>query len=285
MLAARRLRLAVVIAASAALAGVSAGLSSQAAARAEGCAGPAPEAERPDFEDEIVHLANVERRKAGLAPLKQAAPLTSAARWFAWDMARDDYFEGHHTYDRQGDRLVRRCDWRSRLRAYHPKWSSLAENLAAGHETPREVVDGWMQSPRHRANLLGRGYWETGVGFRTGGSEGSYWVQDFGRRPGVFPLVIEDEAPQTERPEVRVYLFGQWKEMRLRNDDGAFTPWRRFSNELAWRLDEAPGTRRVSVELRAGTQRASASDTIELVAPPVGGRASPEVPTGATNGG
>ncbi|MFI5169027.1 MAG: CAP domain-containing protein [Vicinamibacterales bacterium] len=237
-----------------------------AAAPAGDCVGPAPEAVRPDFEAEVIRLVNLRRRGAGLAPLKQVESLSSPARWFARDMASDDYFEGHDSYDRRGGRLVRRCSWRTRVRSYEPKWSSLAENIAAGHETPAEVVDGWLHSPRHKANLLGGGYWETGAGFWAGGSQGFYWVQDFGRRPGVFPLVIDDEAPRTQDPEVRLYVYGKWKEMRLRNDDGAFTPWRRFSNELIWRLGEAAGTRSVSVELRSGTLRASASDTIELVA-------------------
>jgi uncharacterized protein YkwD len=228
------------------------------------CAGPAPEPSHPDLEQRIVQLVNLERRRAGLAPLKRVDSLTAAARWFARDMASDDYVH-HDTHDRRGNGLVRRCRWRERLSSYYPGSSSLAENLAGGPETPEEAVEGWMRSPGHRANILRRSLRETGTGYWAGGSAGSYWVQDFGRRSGTFPLVIDDEAPSTASPQVRLYVHGDWAEMRLRNDEEPFSPWRRFSNELSWRLGDGDGTRRVEVELRSGARKASASDTIERV--------------------
>jgi uncharacterized protein YkwD len=238
------------------------------AAAPTACAGPAPEAEQPDYEQEVVFLVNARRRQAGLPPLKRVEQLMESARWFAHDMARDDYFaEDHDTYDRRGGGVVRRCDWSSRVGWYYPGWTALAENIAAGYDTPEQVVEGWMQSPGHRSKLLGRSHWETGVGYRTGGSEGTYWVQDFGRRPGAFPVVIDDDAPSTRDRAVRLFVYGRWDEMRVRNDDGPFSPWRSFSSELAWRLAGVPGTRRVTVELRGGRQRAAASDAIELVLP------------------
>jgi uncharacterized protein YkwD len=229
------------------------------------CAGPAPEAEQPDYEQEVVALVNAQRRQAGLPPLKRVEPLMESARWFAHDMARDDYFaEDHDTYDRRGRGVVRRCAWSARVGFYYPGWNSLAENIAAGYDSPAEVVSGWLRSPGHRAKMLGRNTWETGVGFASGGSEGTYWVQDFGRRARSFPLVIEDEAARTSRRDVRLYVYGSWDEMRLRNDDAGFSPWRSFTNELVWQLAPGDGTRRVTVELRGGRQRATTSDTIEL---------------------
>jgi hypothetical protein len=181
-------------------------------------------------------------------------------------MASDDYFaEDHDTYDRRGGSVLRRCDWSSRVGWYYPAWTSLAENIAAGYDSPEEVVAGWMRSPGHRAKLLGRSLWETGVGYWSGGSEGTYWVQDFGRRAGAFPLVIEDDAPAVHGRDVRLYVYGSWEEMRLRNDDGGFSPWRSFANELYWRLAPGSGTRRVTVELRGERQRAASSDSVELV--------------------
>ena len=121
-----------------------------------------------------------------------------------------------------------------------------------------------MASRRHRAALLERRFWETGAGHWAADDGTRYWAQDFGRRASVFPVVIDDEAPRTDSPDVRLYVYGQWSEMRLRNEDEPFTPWRRFSNELAWRLADGDGTRRVTVELRAAAgRRATASDTIE----------------------
>jgi uncharacterized protein YkwD len=236
----------------------------EAAATVSGrCAGPAPEADAIWLEEELVHLANRRRRAAGLAPLKSVEPLTQAARWFARDMALDDYVE-HDTYDRIGRRLLRRCGFHARVGSWYAGASALGENLASGPETPLETIDGWMASRRHRATLLERRFWETGAGHWSAEDGSHYWVQDFGRRSSVYPVVIDDEAPRTEGPDVRLYVYGQWTEMRLRNDEGPFTPWRRFSNELAWRLAEGDGTRRVTVELRARGRQATASDTINV---------------------
>jgi hypothetical protein len=197
-------------------------------------------------------------------------PLTSSARWFAQDMASEDYFAADHaSYRRDDGRLVRACEWSARLGWYYPGWTSLAENTAAGDERPEQVVAGWLASPNHRANVFGRTHWETGAGYWAGGSQRHYWVQDFGRRDGVFPLVIEDEARATAASRVGVYVYGSWREMRLRNDDEPWGPWRTFAASFEWTLRELPGTRRLSVELRDNGRSASASDTIELErAPP-----------------
>jgi uncharacterized protein YkwD len=236
----------------------------EAAAAVSGrCAGLAPAPDANGFEHELVHLANRRRRAAGLAPLKSVEPLTQAALWFARDMALDDYVE-HDSYDRIGYRLLRRCSFHARVGSYYAGASALGENLASGPETPLETIDGWMASRRHRAALLERGFWETGAGHWTADDGEHYWVQDFGRRPSVFPVVIDDESPRTGGADVRLYIYGQWAEMRLSNDGGPFTPWRRFSNELAWRLADGDGTRRVTVELRATGRQTTASDTIKV---------------------
>ncbi len=147
------------------------------------CAGPPPAAENAGFEQEILQLVNDQRRTAGLPPLKPVEPLTGSARWFARDMATNDYSSpDHDTYYRKQGQLVRGCAWSARIGWFYPGWTSIAENIASGYATPRQVVEGWMQSPVHRGNILSPGEWETGVGYWSGGSEGSYWVQDFGRR-------------------------------------------------------------------------------------------------------
>jgi hypothetical protein len=208
---------------------------------------------------------NARRRAVGLPPLKRVEELAGSARWFARDMASEDYFaEDHGSWRREGGRLVRACEWSARLDWYYPGWTSLAENIAAGDATPEEVVAGWLGSPAHRANVLGHGQWETGAGYWAGGSQGHYWVQDFGRRSGVFPAVIDGEARRCASPRVSVWVYGAWREMRVRNDDEPFGPWRRFTSPFAWTLPDVPGTRRVTVELRDGGRTASASDTIEL---------------------
>lgn len=236
-----------------------------APAAPQACAGPAPQAQRVAFEERVVELVNEQRLAAGLPPLKRVEPLTGSARWFAHDMASEDYFaQDHDTYRREGGRLVHACEWSARLGWYYPGWTSLAENIAAGYATPEEVVAGWLASPPHRSKMLGHGHWETGAGYWAGGSEDHYWVQDFGRREGVFPAVIEGEARRTRSPRVAVFVYGSWREMRVRNDDDAFGPWRTFTSSFEWTLREGAGPHRVTVELRDGRRRAAASDTIEL---------------------
>ena len=75
-----------------------------------------------------------------------------------------------------------------------------------GQSDPAEVMDAWMSSSGHRANILDTNNWELGVGYYQGGPYGRYWVQDFGRRSGVYPLVIDGEAASTTSRRVSLYI-------------------------------------------------------------------------------
>lgn len=132
------------------------------------------------FEKEVLRLVNVERRKHGLPELQWNADLTRAARYHAADMAIEDYFN-HTSYDRQGNRLISACDTWKRIQAFYA--SPGAENIAAGSRTPEGVMQQWMNSPGHRANILRRGLTQLGVGLYAADNSkyGYYWVQNFGR--------------------------------------------------------------------------------------------------------
>jgi uncharacterized protein YkwD len=148
-----------------------------------GCAGPPPAAVNVDFEARLVALVNVRRDAAGLPPLKPVEELSSSARWFARSMATEGYFsEDHDTYVRAGGRLRRVCDWSARIGWFYPGWTAIGETIAAGPATPQQVVEGWLQSPPHRARILGVSQREAGAGYWAGGSRGHYWVLDLGRR-------------------------------------------------------------------------------------------------------
>ena len=57
---------------------------------------------------------------------------------------------------------------------------SLAENIAAGQSTPESVMNSWMNSDGHRANILSGDYSHIGVGFvKSDSGYGYYWVQLF----------------------------------------------------------------------------------------------------------
>jgi uncharacterized protein YkwD len=224
-----------------------------------------------DYEWEVVRLVNQERTSRGLAPLKRVPSLDDAARYHSKDMAQDDYFD-HDSYDRSGGSLVYACNTWARLGSYYTGWTSAGENIAAGYFTPADVMSGWMNSQGHRENILRTSFWEIGVGYFEGAGSyyTRYWTQDFGRRFGVYPIVINNEARETESRDVSLYIYGAgvWTEMRLRNDNGSWTDWQPFQTTLDWMLGGGRGDHTVWVEMRDGGDSTVSSDDIYLDADP-----------------
>lgn len=232
-----------------------------------GCGGVSVPAVDTSLEQQVVDLTNAERASAGLPPLKLVSELTSSARYHAADQAQDAYFN-HDSYDRSGDTLSMACAWSSRIGSFY-SGSSMAENIAAGYATPEAAVQGWMASDGHRRNILDAGLREIGVGYYAGGPYGRYWVQNFGTRSDVFPLVIDGEAAYTQSTLVTLYIYNDttpWQEMRLRTDGGAWTAWQPYRQTLSYDLGAGDGLRTVSVELRRSGRSAASSDTIVLSA-------------------
>lgn len=120
---------------------------------------------------EVLRLTNVERASNGCGALAWNTKLASAASKHSTDMAQNDYFS-HDGLDGR--------DPFERIKDEGYSFSSAAENIAAGQPTPEAVVEGWMSSSGHRANILNCGLKELGVGVAHGGSYGVYWTQDFG---------------------------------------------------------------------------------------------------------
>jgi uncharacterized protein YkwD len=111
-------------------------------------------------------------RYAATDPLTSSRKLNEAAASHARDMARKKYFD-HRGADgsQPGDR-VRRA-------GYQPRISG--ENIAFGPESVEEVVEGWLASPGHCANIMEPRFKHLGVGVATGARRGRiYWVQTFG---------------------------------------------------------------------------------------------------------
>lgn len=222
----------------------------------------APSKEEP-FTQEIVERTNAERAAQGLPPLKRQENLNAAASWLARDMAVQGYFA--HT-DKQGRNIAPRLpDFGYTHYAY------IGENIAAGQATPAAAMRGWMNSPGHRANLLNPHFREIGVGYasRQNSPFRHYWVQDFGARYGVYPVVINGEAAQTRSPSVELYIYGEgWAQrMRLSNDGVNWTPWQPYTARLDWELKPGIGKRTVIVELSNGKEALRADDSIILLGP------------------
>lgn len=232
------------------------------APQSTGCGGKTLPAANSDYEQKVVELVNQERNARGLPPLKRTQPLTDAARYHAADMVQDNYF-GHDTYDRAGGALNYVCGTWDRIATFYTGASG--ENAAAGQGSPTAVMQDWMKSEGHRDNMLNSSHWEIGVGFYDGGGDYySYWVQDFGRRSGHYPVIIDGEAATTDTRDVSLYIYGDWQEMRLRNDGGAWTNWRSFQSQVDWTISPGSGEHTVQVELRDGNQTATSKDNISL---------------------
>lgn len=136
-------------------------------------------AELDDLEavrETIRAATNEHRAEAGRAPLDQSPLLDSSAQAYAERLRDEDHY-GHVGPDgsQAGDR--------ARAAGYHYRW--MAENLAKGLFTPKEVVRRWSLSPDHRRNMLHPKPDEIGVGVaygETGGELDVLWVVLLGRR-------------------------------------------------------------------------------------------------------
>lgn len=227
-----------------------------------GCGGKVVPAARESYEQQVVELVNKERTTRGLPPLKRSENLTNAARYHAADMVQDNYF-GHDTLDRVGGELFFVCGPWDRIATYYS--GARGENAAAGYTTPEAAMQAWMNSDGHRSNILNPSSWEIGVGFYEGGGDFNYyWVQDFGFQSGYYPLIINNEDRSTDKRNVTLYIYGEWQEMRLRNDENSWTDWGPFQSQVNWTLGAGSGEHSVHVELRSGNQTFASSDSIYL---------------------
>lgn len=120
-------------------------------------------------EQEVVDLTNKERKEADLPPLKVNEKLVQAAREHSANMAKHD--ELSHMLDDKGPA--------ERLTAVGYAFSSWAENVAEGQNTPAEVINTWMKSEMHKANILSKNA-EIGVGVAKSADGKKYWTQVFG---------------------------------------------------------------------------------------------------------
>jgi uncharacterized protein YkwD/stress response protein SCP2 len=125
----------------------------------------------PGLLEEVVAGTNARRAQAGLVTLTVDARLAAAAQAHSRDMVARDFF-AHENPD--GASVA------DRVRAAGYAYAVVAENIAAGQRTAGEVVEGWMNSPGHRANILNPALRQIGIGYATGSGYGTYWTQVFG---------------------------------------------------------------------------------------------------------
>ncbi len=119
------------------------------------------------FEQEVVELTNAERTKKGLQPLQIDTELSKVARLKSQDMKDNNYFNHNSpTYGSPFDMMEQ----------FGISYRAAGENIAMGYRTPAAVVNGWMNSEGHRANILSSNFTHIGVGYVEGTH---HWTQMF----------------------------------------------------------------------------------------------------------
>lgn len=132
---------------------------------------PLPTPDLGKFEKQVLKLTNAFREKHGLDPVRAEANLTAAAEDWSRAMAKGDFF-------RHSEKPEQIEDFGYSARGY-------GENIAAGYATAKAVVEGWIDSPGHRANMLREDFEHIGIGHyrqKDDGGEapyGHYWTQIF----------------------------------------------------------------------------------------------------------
>ncbi len=119
---------------------------------------------------QVVNLVNSERAAQGLTALQKDSRLAALAQQKAEDMAKNQYFS--HTSPTYGSAF-------DMLKAAGYSYKTAGENIAMGQKSAASVMDGWMHSSGHRANILHTSYEKIGVGYAVSADGMPYWVQIF----------------------------------------------------------------------------------------------------------
>lgn len=119
------------------------------------------------IEQQVVELTNKERAKYSLPALATDKPLMAAAREKSKDMQVNNYFS--HTSPTYGSPF-------DRMKALGISYKTAGENIAKGQTSAAQVVEAWMNSEGHRANILNKDFTHIGVGYV---KQGHVWTQQF----------------------------------------------------------------------------------------------------------
>jgi uncharacterized protein YkwD len=144
---------------------------------------------------EIISLTNSQRQQNGAGQVSESSLLNQAAQLKAQDMFNSNYWAHTNPYDPAKDPWY----WFEQV-GYD--YYMAGENLAMNFDTSAGVINGWMNSPSHRDNLLNGNYTEIGVAVVNGvllGEETTLVVQLFGRPLGA-PVVIANNPPTIPAP-------------------------------------------------------------------------------------
>jgi uncharacterized protein YkwD len=131
----------------------------------------------PDGEERaFLDLINNYRRQHGAGNLSLQDQLGAAAEHHSRDMANKNYFSHKLANGDSSEKNIERCGYTN--------WSYIGENIAAGHETAKAVMDAWKSSPDHDRGMRNKNFTEIGIGraYNKNSKYGWYWTTTFGSR-------------------------------------------------------------------------------------------------------
>jgi uncharacterized YkwD family protein len=117
------------------------------------------------FAQQVLDLVNQERSKAGLGSLSMNGELSNVAMVKAQDMYNNNYFD--HNSPTHGTPF-------DMMKEFGITYNTAGENIAKGQTTPTQVMNDWMNSPDHKANILNNSYTHIGIAYYN-----NEWVQEF----------------------------------------------------------------------------------------------------------
>lgn len=122
------------------------------------------------FVKEVVDLVNAERAKEGLSPLTIDTKVQAAAQVRAVEC------EQSFSHTRPNG-----SSFATALKEQNVSYLSAGENIAWGQRSPQAVMDAWMNSKGHRANIMDPNFTTIGVGYYQNANGTNYWCQLFTR--------------------------------------------------------------------------------------------------------
>jgi len=243
------------------------------------CAGPpglAAQAQEETADSVWLELVNETRLEEGLDPYGRSRLLSSAAQRHADDLAEngpadtDDVHLGSDGTDAQ-ERIEE---------AGYAAWTRedgqmvAAENVWLGEGAPRDALASFLEDSDDRENLLDDAYREIGIGAAIDADGRSIYVLNFGARPNVLPIFINDGAASTENREVAIRLtnervrpegegsafIGEAIEIRISNEPSFDElAWESWAPLVSWELPDTAGEHTVYVQFRDAAGRTAAS--------------------------
>lgn len=219
---------------------------------------------------------NQTRLNEGLAPYGFSQRLTAAAQRHAADVAAHQLESHAGSDDSTPEQRIADAGylgWRDEEGAL-----AVGEIVWAGsgavEDAIGDAIAAFLADPAQRERLLSDVYREVGIGLATGDDGRAYYVLDFGVRPNVLPVFINDDAVSTANPQVAIRLtnerfrpegegnvfIGRAIEIQVSNAPNfSEATWRPWEPLIPWNLPNAPGEHTVYIQFRDAAGRTAAS--------------------------